>query len=202
MQPPAEHLKRVRHKIIGQLSKGYRQRVGLADALVHEPELIILDEPTIGLDPNQIREVRELIHELARERTVLLSTHILPEVEAVCGRVIIIARGRIAVDDRLENLRRDSAIVLEARGPVEAIRAAIQTVPGVERVLLVNQDGDYAGFRIHTRGDRDLREAVGLKLSSQGWPLRQLDLRRSSLEERFIQAVTQDTLTDAHREAV
>jgi ABC-2 type transport system ATP-binding protein len=194
-------LQEVENRIIGQLSRGFRQRVGLAEALVHDPPILILDEPTAGLDPLQILEVRALIRELGDRHTVLLSTHILPEVEAVCGRVIIIARGRIALDDRLEDLRRDTAIVLEARGPAEAIRAALQTVPGVERVVQASQDGGHAGFQVHTRGDRDLREAVGLKLSTNGWPLRQLDLRRSSLEERFVQAVTQDTLADAHREA-
>jgi ABC-2 type transport system ATP-binding protein len=195
-------LEEVEDRIIGQLSRGFRQRVGLAEALVHDPPILILDEPTSGLDPLQILEVRKLIRELGDRHTVLLSTHILPEVEAICGRVIIIARGRIAVDDRLENLRRDTTIVLEARGPAEAIGAAIQTLPGVERVRLDHEDGEHAGFQVHTRGDRDLREAVCLKLTSNGWPLRQLDLRRSSLEERFIQAVAQDTLADAQREAV
>jgi ABC-2 type transport system ATP-binding protein len=106
------------------------------------------------------------------------------------------------VDDQLANLRQDSAIVLEARGPAEAIRAALQTVPGVERVVLVHQEGEHAGFQVHTRGHRDLREALGLKVASNGWALRQLDLRRNSLEERFIQAVNQDTLAAAQREAV
>ncbi len=170
--------------------------------MVHDPPILILDEPTSGLDPLQILEVRKLIRELGDRHTILLSTHILPEVEAVCGRVIIIARGRIALDDRLENLRRDTTIVLEARGPAQAMIAAIQTVPGVERVRLDHESGDHVGFQVHARGDRDLREAVCLKLTSNGWPLRQLDLRRSSLEERFIQAVAQNTLADAQREAV
>jgi ABC-2 type transport system ATP-binding protein len=195
-------LEEVENRVIGQLSRGFRQRVGLAEALVHDPPILILDEPTAGLDPLQILEVRALIRALGDRHTVLLSTHILPEVEAVCGRVIIIARGRIAVDERLEDLRRDSAIVVEARGPAEAIRAALLTVAGIERVVVAHRDGDHAGLHVHTRGDRDLREAVGQKLVANGWPLRQLDLRRSSLEERFIQAVTQDTLAPAPREAV
>src|SRR5271170_247187 len=106
----------VENRIIGQLSRGYRQRVGLAEAMVHDPPILILDEPTAGLDPLQIREVREMIRELAKQHTILLSTHILSEVEAVCGRVIIIAGGRIALDDQLVNLHRQSSIVLEARG--------------------------------------------------------------------------------------
>jgi ABC-2 type transport system ATP-binding protein len=194
-------LDEVENRIIGQLSRGFRQRVGLAEAMLHDPPILILDEPTAGLDPIQILEVRKLIRELGDRHTILLSTHILPEVEAVCSRVVIIARGRIAVDDQLDNLRRDSAIVVEARGPAEAIRAAIQTIAGVEAVLMTHKDGDYIGIEVRARNDRDLREAVGLKLASGGWPLRQLDLRRSSLEERFIQAVTHDTLADAQREA-
>ena len=192
----------VEHRIIGQLSRGFRQRVGLAEAMVHDPEILILDEPTAGLDPLQIREVRDLIRELGERHTILLSTHILSEVEAVCGRVIIIARGRIALDDQLANLRRQGAITLEARGPAEPIRAALQTIPGVERVVLARRDGEHACFEVQTRGSQDLREAISHKLVSNGWPLRQLDLRRSSLEERFTQAVTQDTLADAQLEAV
>jgi ABC-2 type transport system ATP-binding protein len=160
-----------------------------------------LDEPTAGLDPLQIREVRDLIRELGERHTILLSTHILSEVEAVCGRVIIIARGRIALDDQLTNLHRQSAIVLEARGSADAIRAALQTIPGVERVAIARQEGDHGWFEVHTRGAQDLREVISQKLVTNGWPLRQLDLRRSSLEERFTQAVTRDTLADAQIEA-
>jgi ABC-2 type transport system ATP-binding protein len=192
----------VENRIIGQLSRGFRQRVGLAESMVHDPEILILDEPTAGLDPLQIREVRELIRELATEHTILLSTHILPEVEAVCARVIIIVRGRIALDDRLANLQSQGAITLEARGPSDQIRAALQTIPGVQRALLAGRDGDHACFEIQTRDAADLREAISHKLVTNGWPLRQLDLRRSSLEERFTQVVTQDTLADAQQEAV
>jgi ABC-2 type transport system ATP-binding protein len=192
----------VENRIIGQLSRGFRQRVGLADAMVHDPEILILDEPTAGLDPLQIREVRTLIRELAERHTILLSTHILPEVEAVCGRVIIIARGKIALDDQLTNLRRQGVITLEARGPSDPIRAALQTIPGVDRVVLARRDGDHACFEIQTRDSQDLREVMSHKLITNGWPLRQLDLRRSSLEERFTQVVTEDTLADARLEAI
>ena len=191
----------VENRIIGQLSRGFRQRVGLAEALLHDPPILILDEPTSGLDPIQILEVRALIRELGARHTILLSTHILPEVEAVCTRVIIIARGRIAVDERLDDLRRENAIVGEARGTADAIRAAIQTVPGVERVVAEPQDSTHVEFQVHTRDGRDLREAIGQKLASGGWPLRRLDLRRSTLEDRFIQAVNRETLADARLEA-
>ncbi len=130
--------------MIGQLSRGFRQRVGLAEAMVHDPEILILDEPTSGLDPLQIREVRDLIRELGERHTILLSTHILSEVEAVCGRVIIIANGRIAVDDQLANLKRQTAITLEARGPTEPIQAALQTIPGVERVAVRATAGEIS----------------------------------------------------------
>jgi ABC-2 type transport system ATP-binding protein len=187
-------------RIIGQLSRGFRQRVGLAQALLHDPEILILDEPTAGLDPLQIREVRDLIHALSAQHTILLSTHILPEVEAVCSRVIIIASGRIAIDDQLDDLRRETAITLEARGGADAIRALLKTVSGVERVSLTRTDGEHACFEVQTRGSEDLREAISHKLITNGWPLRQLDLRRSSLEERFAQVVSQDTLALAQPE--
>ncbi len=195
-------LAEVENRIIGQLSRGYRQRVGLAEAMLHDPEILILDEPTSGLDPLQIREARDLIRELGQRHTILLSTHILPEVEAVCGRVIIIASGRIALDDALANLQRRGEITLEARGPSEPIRSVIQTVDGVDRVLSSGFEGGISRFEIHTRGSHDVREAISQKVVSNGWPLRRLDLRRSTLEERFAQAVTEDSRADLDREAV
>jgi len=193
----------VENRILGHLSKGYRQRVGLAAAMVHDPDILILDEPTAGLDPIQIREVRALIRELGDRHTILLSTHIMSEVEAVCGRVIIIAQGRIAVDQPLERLRSESLIVLEARGPGDAIRHGLETVPGVERVQPTHTDGDYAAFEIQTRDGADLREELAQRVNQNGWPLRQLDIRRSTLEDRFIQAVTRETISaEAELEAV
>src|SRR3984957_4792642 len=126
----------VSRKIIGQLSKGYRQRVGLADALVHEPELIILDEPTIGLDPNQMRSVRQLIKDLSRNHTVLISTHILPEVEMTCSRVVILHEGRILAADTLENLQRlmagSSQIVAEIAAAADELGEVFSQMPGIE----------------------------------------------------------------------
>ena len=187
----------VEDRILGHLSKGYRQRVGLAEAMVHRPEILILDEPTAGLDPVQIREVRSLIRELGDGHTILLSTHIMSEVEAVCNRVIIIERGKIAVDDTLENLRTGSAIVLEARGSAEAIRRALESAPGVDRVNLARQEGEYASFEVLAADGTDLRELLAARVIQNGWPLRKLDLRRTTLEDRFIQAVTQQAVTVA-----
>jgi ABC-2 type transport system ATP-binding protein len=144
-----------RRRIIGQLSKGYRQRVGLADALLHRPDVLILDEPTDGLDPNQRRDTLALIARLGKERTVVLSTHILPEVESVCARVVILDRGRVIAEGRpadLVDAERDLRLV--ARGDQEAIVAALRTVDGVAEIVV--QDGDT--FRIKTT--RDVREEL------------------------------------------
>ena len=180
-------------RILGHLSKGYRQRVGLADALVHDPEILILDEPTAGLDPLQIREVRALIRELGDKHTILLSTHIMSEVEAVCGRVIIIAQGRIALDEQLARLQTERTIVLEARGPAEAIQRSLETAPGVARVTLNGREDGCAAFEIVARNGADLREALAQRITQNGWPLRRLDRKHMTLEERFIQAVTAET---------
>ncbi len=177
--------------IIGHLSKGYRQRVGLADALVNDPDLLILDEPTAGLDPIQIREVRALLRELGERHTLLISTHIMSEVEAICGRVILIARGRIAIDDRLDHMRTDAVIVLQARGPEAAIRRALESARGVKRVTSSGSDDGVASFEVRTEGEADLREELAVRVIQNGWALRMIDLRRSSLEERFVRAVSE-----------
>jgi ABC-2 type transport system ATP-binding protein len=184
----------VEDRVVGHLSRGYRQRVGLADALVHAPDILILDEPTASLDPVQIREVRALIRELGDRHTILLSTHIMSEVEAVCSRVIIIERGKIAVDDTLSRLRSDSAIVLEAKGPADASRRALETTPQVARVSVARRDGDYATFEVQATDGADLRETLAARVVQNGWSLRRLDLRRTTLEDRFIQAVTQQAV--------
>jgi ABC-2 type transport system ATP-binding protein len=186
----------VEYRVLGHLSKGFRQRVGLAEAMVHDPDILILDEPTAGLDPIQIREARALIRELGDRHTILLSTHIMSEVEAVCGRVIIIARGRIAEDAPLERLETGGTIVIEARGPAEPILAALRGAPGVERASLTRHDGEFAEVEVHARGKADLREALGQRLAEGGWPLRRLDLDRVTLEDRFIQAVSRADLLD------
>jgi ABC-2 type transport system ATP-binding protein len=191
-------LKDVITRPIGQLSKGYRQRVGLADAMVHDPDILILDEPTAGLDPIQIREVRALIRDLGTRHTILISTHIMSEVEAVCSRVIIIAQGRIAEDQALDRLRTGSTIVVEARGPAEAVRRTLLAVTGVERAEPVEprapDDAPFTAFTVTTRDSADLREAIAQRLFQAGWGLRRLVRHQMTLEDRFIQAVTRTTL--------
>ncbi len=179
----------VESRVLGHLSKGYRQRVGLAEAMVHDPDILVLDEPTAGLDPMQIREVRALIRELGERHTIVLSTHIMSEVEAVCGRVIMIVKGKVALDDRLDHLQTQSAIIIEARGPAPAIRKALEATPGVKRVGLTDHQGDVARFEVQALDDADLREDLARRVVQNGWALRVLDLRRSSLEERFVRAV-------------
>jgi ABC-2 type transport system ATP-binding protein len=181
-------------RVLGHLSKGYRQRVGLAEAMVHDPDILVLDEPTAGLDPMQIREVRALIRELGDRHTILLSTHIMSEVEAVCGRVIMIVKGKVAVDDQLDHLQVQGAIVLEARGPAPAIRKVLEATPGVTRVDVTDHQGETLRVEIQTKDGEDLRETLAQRIIQNGWALRQLDHRRSSLEERFIRAVHEATL--------
>ena len=190
----------VRRRLIGTLSRGYRQRVGLADALVHDPPILILDEPTSGLDPGQQQETLNLIRELGQDHTVLLSTHILPEVEEVCQRVIIINQGRIALQDRLSALQRDSHIVLEVKAPAEEAQRFLQSLDGVCKVHAVpTEDGadGICGFHLETVDNRDLRLAIAERLLQQRWPIRRLDLRRRSLRDLFIQVTAGRTQTYA-----
>jgi ABC-2 type transport system ATP-binding protein len=186
----------VTRKIIGQLSKGYRQRVGLADALVHDPELIILDEPTIGLDPNQIRQVRAMIKDLARTHTVLLSTHILTEVEMTCSRVLIINRGKIVASDTPENLKRlrmgGGETVIELRAEAQAAKAALGILPGARGADADSLEGGYCRVTVHPQREEDLREAAAAAARGRGWGIRELTRRHQTLEDVFVQITTED----------
>ena len=185
----------VDRRIIGQLSKGYRQRVGLADALVHEPDLIILDEPTIGLDPHQIRAVRALIKELGRTTTILLSTHILPEVEMTCGRVLILSQGRILAADTTRNLEKhlsmDTQVVAEIQAPLEALNDCWRDHPEVERWDIAPAEGDWFRVSLTPKDGADLRPLVFEEVRERGWPLRELTRRRHSLEDIFVHLTRQ-----------
>jgi len=181
----------VAKKIIGQLSKGYRQRVGLADALVHEPELIILDEPTIGLDPHQIRSVRALIKGLAEKHTVLISTHILPEVEMTCSRVLIMYEGRILAADTTENLQhtmsRDGQVIAEIAAPVQELQECWAHMAEVEQFDVSPMDGLFQRCALTPRAGVDLRPAIYDLARERGWNLRELTRSRYSLEDIYVQ---------------
>jgi ABC-2 type transport system ATP-binding protein len=180
----------VRRRIIGQLSKGYRQRVGLADALVHDPELLILDEPTIGLDPNQIRQVRDLIRGLADRHTILISSHILHEIEMTCGRVLILAKGQLRAADSTENLRRLMArrghVIAQLRAPEADLRKAFEAVGAGAWSARPMEDG-WVEIRFDdTMHGGDAREAVAAGAARRGWALRELRHEESSLEDIFV----------------
>jgi ABC-2 type transport system ATP-binding protein len=186
----------VRRRIIGQLSKGYQQRVGLADALVHEPDLIILDEPTVGLDPNQIRAVRQLIKDLGGQHTVLLSTHILPEVEMTCGRVLILQQGRILAADTPENLQKEMSesgqVVAEIVAPLSDLHAAWEAMADVEHFDLAAAEGDYIRCSLTARAGVDIRPQVFALVCARGWTLRELSRSRHSLEDIFVRVTRPD----------
>ncbi len=184
-------LKEVEKKLIGALSKGFRQRVGLADALVHEPDLLILDEPTSGLDPNQIRQVRDLIKNLGKQHTILLSTHILPEVEMTCSRVIIINKGRIEACDTPENLlgeiRTASGVVLEAKIGNDDGAEQLKQISGVRDVTTTATEGDWQTFALRVESGADVREQVFQMAMVRRWAVRELSQRRATLEDVFVE---------------
>ncbi len=184
----------VERRVLGHLSKGYRQRVGLAEAMVHDPDILILDEPTSGLDPIQIREVRGLIRELGDHHTILLSTHIMSEVEAVCSRVVMVVNGRIALDQPLDRLQAQDVIVIEARGPSQSIRHTLQGIPGVIGVESTPLGLDWSQFEATIAPETDLRESLASRIIAGGFGLRRLDLAKSSLEDRFVRAVQEASL--------
>lgn len=184
-------LEGVRNRIIGTLSKGYRQRVGIADALIHAPDILILDEPTIGLDPAQIRQVRELIRGLGRRHTILLSTHILTEVEAICGRVLILSKGRIAaqgtVDTLVGGFRAAGGLFAEIAGDdLRTVERALKSLRAVRDVETREMPGGWGGFSLRVREGEDAREAVFDLVKEKGWKLRELSSRGISLEDVFV----------------
>lgn len=184
-------LAEVSRRIIGQLSKGYRQRVGLADALAHEPELIILDEPTIGLDPNQIRSVRQLIKNLASKHTVLISTHILPEAEMTCNRMFIMYEGRILAAGTPENLQQlmshNSQVIAEIDAPAQDLRECWSQMADVDQFDVAPCEGEYFRCALTARNGVDLRPRVFALACERGWALRELTRSRHSLEDIYVQ---------------
>ncbi len=182
--------------IIGTLSKGQRQRVGIADALVHDPDLLILDEPTIGLDPNQIRQVRELIKNLAHKRTVLISTHILPEVEIMCSRVIVISKGRIRASDTAENLMKNhraaGSLKIEAKVGADNAAASLGQIAGVREVA-VEPDGEYSIINMRLEANADPSADVMKLANSRGWSVRELLRKKPTLEDVFVELTHSDS---------
>ncbi|MGD1043924.1 MAG: ATP-binding cassette domain-containing protein [Bacteroidota bacterium] len=191
----------VRHKDIGELSKGFRQRVGLAHAMIHDPEVLILDEPTSGLDPNQIVEIRNLIRQLGRAKTVVLSTHILSEVQATCDRVIIVNEGIIVANGTLEQLQQDfrgsEKISLELKASttnaMTAMYPKFKDIPHVESVEYGGQEGDLHKFSILTEKGFDIREEIFRRAVSEGWVLMEMSRKATSLEEVFRKLTTAET---------
>ena len=186
-------------KLIKHLSKGFKQRVGLAQALIHDPEVLILDEPTAGLDPNQIREVRELIKSLSGNHTIILSTHILPEVSVTCDRVVIISKGKIAAVDTPENLTRQqqgaSRISLKIKGPDSGLKERLREVAGVLSVEASVLDGDgeeVHSFSVETELKQDIRGQLARSVIESGFELVELRSMELSLEDVFTQLTTQE----------
>ncbi|SDK98009.1 ABC-2 type transport system ATP-binding protein [Catalinimonas alkaloidigena] len=178
-------LGREQHKKIGALSKGYRQRVGLAQALIHDPSVLILDEPTTGLDPNQILEIRNLIREVGKEKTVIFSTHILPEVQALCNRVVIINRGKLVADSPVEALRGGSTIQVEFEQAID--ETVLAQLPGIRDVRVLPRHR----YELLTEANQDLRGAVFRLAAERSWPLVGLQRQENSMEEVFRELTAQ-----------
>lgn len=201
-------LKHVKHKVISHLSKGYRQRVGLADSMLHNPPMLILDEPTVGLDPTQIRETRKLIKELGGDHTVMLSTHILPEVEAVCDRAIFIAGGRVVAQGSPEELRESrrlqARVLVETKAPESEVLAIVNQIDGVldSAVEERTADGFVTLALTPKASSNDLRENVARAIIGRNWPLREIRLERATLEEFFIQVTANQAVGKVAPEAV
>lgn len=180
------------HKPIGELSKGYKQRVGLAHAMMDDPEILILDEPTSGLDPNQIVEIRDIIRQIGKEKTVILSTHILSEAEATCDRVVILHKGKIAADDRTENLKRAGGqknhlkLSLSNAEP-EAVRKLLGEVKGVQQVDVTGADENTLSIKLRYENGTDIRSSVYLAIKNTDWILTELSMETQTLESIFRQ---------------
>ncbi|MGC9196513.1 MAG: ABC transporter ATP-binding protein [Syntrophobacteraceae bacterium] len=191
-------LEKVENRIIGHLSKGFRQRVGLAQALLNNPSVLILDEPTIGLDPTQIVEIRRIIEELREDRTILLSSHILPEVAQICKRVIIINKGEIVATDSPANLtsqlQKTSTILVELSGPSAEFRQAIENMDGIQRVTVENNG--TSRFQIETAPSVDMRPEIAALAVQKGCGLLELRSVQLSLEDIFMQLVTEESIQE------
>jgi ABC-2 type transport system ATP-binding protein len=216
--PPAERRERINMimartrvesvagRLCARLSKGYRQRVGLAQALVHNPDVLILDEPTAGLDPKQIIETRELIKGLAGDHTVILSTHILPEVSQTCQRVVIINKGRVVAVDTPDNLtarlRGSETLYIQVDAAGADATTTLSQLPGVTRVTTSDRHGSGVGYEVESERGQDVRRELARAVVSNGWGLLELRPMRMSLEEIFLSLTTDDAVQAVAEEAV
>ena len=200
----------VKGKLLGKLSKGYRQRVGLAQAIIHNPDVLILDEPTAGLDPKQINETRELIKGLAGDHTIILSTHILPEVEQTCKQVIIINKGRLVATDSVRNLqaraRGAESVLIEVAGrngslEVPNVQQKLERVAGVSRVVCTHQVDSRAVFEVDSEKGRLVRGDLARAVVESGWDLNELRPASMSLEEVFLQLTEDEAPADPAKAA-
>jgi len=193
------HLEDYIDVLIGKLSRGFRQRVGVAQAIIHEPEVMILDEPTLGIDPIQVAQTRQLIKDLGEEHTILISSHILPEVSMVCDRVVIIHEGRIVAEDRIENLstilRNSKNVRLEVQGPHEAVTIKLQQVPGV---LRVQYQEPY--HLVECPAEQDLRSSLMTAIVQGGWTILSMATVDMSLEDIFLELTTEEESDDEELE--
>lgn len=184
------------HKPIRKLSKGFRQRVGLAQAILHDPQVLILDEPTAGLDPKQIIETRQLIRALKGNHTIVLSTHILPEVAQTCQKVVIISKGKVVATDTpdalTERLRGAVTVFVQAQGPIDDVQRALQSIPGVMRVGIADTRENTPGFEVDSEKGADIRSAVANAVVRGGWDLLELRPMRMSLEDIFLSLTTEE----------
>ena len=200
----------VKTKLLGKLSKGYRQRVGLAQAIIHNPDVLILDEPTAGLDPKQINETRDLIKDLAGEHTIILSTHILPEVEQTCEQVIIINKGKLVATDSVRNLRARArgaeTVLLEVAGrggvfDIPIVQHKLQEIAGVSQVRCKQQSDGYAVFEVESEKGRLVRGDLARSVVQAGWDLNELRPSAMSLEEVFLQLTGSEAVAEVEKPA-
>lgn len=194
----------VRKRLIKNLSKGYKQRVGFAQALVGNPKVLILDEPTVGLDPKQIIEIRTLIKKLGKNHTVILSSHILPEVQAVCDRIVVINKGRIVANDNADtlakNLSADHKLVLHAEGSPEEIKKLLEGIPAMQRVFVARQVEEKVNeYHLEAKEGADVRRDVFKKLSSRNYPILMMRSNELTLEEVFLKLTTGDVYGGAEK---
>lgn len=188
----------VKNRVIKNLSKGYKQRVGLAQALVGNPPVLILDEPTVGLDPKQIIEIRSLIKKLGKNHTVILSSHILPEVQAVCDRIVIINRGKLVANDTsdklVQNLSGDHKLIVRAEGNPAEIRKLLSTIPNMQdvRINRENVEPGVSEFYLNAKEGNDIRREVSKRLASRNYPLLMMKSSELTLEEIFLKITTGD----------